>query len=220
MALTHQQIETLFEFTRKKLVSYYDVQVELVDHLASSIEEEMTQDTTISFESALEKVYARFGIFGFAHVVQERQIALEKQHRKLWQQTFKNYFTIPRVAFTVVLFCSILYITQLLKNNLQTDIIYALVYGCFIVVMIRLIIDKRKTRKPLLLTQSTPSFYILLEYVLPVCLGIFESNVSRSPLLLAGIITCIIIVQIALFKTHRQIQMKAMQLYPDAFART
>ena len=97
MPLTNEQIETLFLFTQKKFVHYYDLQVELVDHLACSIEEEMEKDTTFSFEAALQKVYSRFGLFGFAHVVQQRERALEKQHRELWRKTIKGYFTLPRI---------------------------------------------------------------------------------------------------------------------------
>ena len=41
MTLTHKQIDQLFAFTKKKMVRYYDLQVELVDHLAARIEEEM-----------------------------------------------------------------------------------------------------------------------------------------------------------------------------------
>ena len=73
MPLTDQQIEALFAFTKKKYVHHYDVQVELVDHLATSIEEEMEKDTKISFEDALQRVYARFGIFGFAKEQKRKQ---------------------------------------------------------------------------------------------------------------------------------------------------
>ncbi|MFZ1455121.1 MAG: hypothetical protein WAT46_03705 [Saprospiraceae bacterium] len=39
--LTMEQIETLFSFVKSKYVRYIDVQYELVDHLASAIEDEM-----------------------------------------------------------------------------------------------------------------------------------------------------------------------------------
>ena len=38
MKLTPQQIEQLYQFTRQHYVEWYDLQTELVDHLANSIE--------------------------------------------------------------------------------------------------------------------------------------------------------------------------------------
>mgnify|MGYP000193300158 CR=1 FL=1 len=39
--ITEVQYESLFAFCRKHYVQYYDVQVELVDHLAEAIEEKL-----------------------------------------------------------------------------------------------------------------------------------------------------------------------------------
>ena len=39
MKLTENQIEALYKFTRQHFVYHYDVQTELVDHLANDIEQ-------------------------------------------------------------------------------------------------------------------------------------------------------------------------------------
>ncbi len=49
MKLTEAQIEELYAFTRKKYVEHYDVQTELVDHLATSIEEKMSESRQYQF---------------------------------------------------------------------------------------------------------------------------------------------------------------------------
>ena len=72
MALSKQQIDELFIFTEKKFVKWYDLQLELVDHLANKIEEELEQNPNTNLETALKKVYATFGIFGFARIVSEK----------------------------------------------------------------------------------------------------------------------------------------------------
>lgn len=95
--LTSEQIESLFTFCRKHYVYYYDVQVELVDHLANAIESEMESDPRISFEKALEKVHKSFGIMGFATVVAEKEKMVLKQGRKLFWSTIKEQFTWPKV---------------------------------------------------------------------------------------------------------------------------
>tara|TARA_B100000949_G_scaffold96651_2_gene86211 strand:+ start:3582 stop:3746 length:165 start_codon:yes stop_codon:yes gene_type:complete len=47
------QIDRLYRFTREHFVEYYDVQTELVDHLASVIEKQWREDPAIGFENAL-----------------------------------------------------------------------------------------------------------------------------------------------------------------------
>ena len=58
MQLSKDQIDQLFAFTKKKMVHWHDLQVEIVDHLAERIEEEMNADSKLGFDDALAKVYA------------------------------------------------------------------------------------------------------------------------------------------------------------------
>ena len=60
ITLSKSQIDHLFEFTRKKYVRYDDVRFEIVDHLASDIENQMSEDSELSFESALKRTYSKF----------------------------------------------------------------------------------------------------------------------------------------------------------------
>ena len=54
MKLSAEQIERLYQFTRQHYVEYYDLQTELVDHLANAIEEQWQQNPKLSFEEALQ----------------------------------------------------------------------------------------------------------------------------------------------------------------------
>ena len=56
--LSKEQIDDIFNFVKSKYVRYIDLQYELVDHLASAVEEEMEQDQELNFSSALSKVYS------------------------------------------------------------------------------------------------------------------------------------------------------------------
>ena len=93
--LTDAQIDALFNFVKKKNVDYYDLQLELVDHLASEVEQQLTTDPTVSFEAALQKVYARFGIFGFTEVLEQKQKALARRDARVWWQYLKELFRVP-----------------------------------------------------------------------------------------------------------------------------
>ena len=44
MKLSSNQIQQLYTFTQQHYVEYYDLQTELVDHLANSIEEQCTEN--------------------------------------------------------------------------------------------------------------------------------------------------------------------------------
>ena len=103
MPLTEKQIESLFRFCEKKFVRHYDLQVELVDHLAERIEEEMAADATLGFDAALQRVYAGFGLFGFAHIVQDRSAMLHKRNSKLWWSQVRAFFVLPKILLTISL---------------------------------------------------------------------------------------------------------------------
>ena len=83
MKLTKDHIENLYQFTQKHYVEWYDLQTELVDHLANSIEEQWKQNPKLSFEDALQLEFKKFGVCGFMDVVEERKIALHKKYKKL-----------------------------------------------------------------------------------------------------------------------------------------
>ena len=78
MKLTPEQIERLYLFTRQHYVEWYDLQTELVDHLANAIEQQWQENPKISFEDALQKEFKKFGVFGFMDVVEKRQAAMNK----------------------------------------------------------------------------------------------------------------------------------------------
>lgn len=52
MKLSGEQIQELYKFTRKHFVIHYDLQTELVDHLANGIEEQWREYPERSFKDA------------------------------------------------------------------------------------------------------------------------------------------------------------------------
>lgn len=103
MKLNPSQIDRLYTFTRQHYVEYYDLQTELVDHLAHAIEAELEQNPQFSFEEVLNKEFKKFGVFGFMDVVEKRQIALGKKYNRLVLKHFKEFFTIPKIILTASL---------------------------------------------------------------------------------------------------------------------
>jgi hypothetical protein len=215
MALSDPQVEQLFAFTLKKSVRYYDLQVELVDHLASSIEEEMADDSNLSFDQALQKVYNRFGIFGFAKVVQEREAALLRSNRKIWLKAAGQFFNIPKVALTAAIFFAALFVGNYLPAE-SKGIIVSVVWFAFTLVEVR---HMRRARKEsvrnLLLTQYT-TFFSFSGFLFPYYIFVPNPTISNN-YVFAFLVIAVVIIESAVIEVNQQVRKKARELYPEAF---
>ena len=113
MKLNESQIENLYKFTRQHYVYHYDVQSELVDHLANDIEEIWKENPKISFEDARNKAFKKFGIFGFMDVVEAKQKQMNKRYWKILWRFVKEWFTFPKLLKTLSLFVIFVYVLKL-----------------------------------------------------------------------------------------------------------
>lgn len=103
MKLNPEQIERLYQFTRQHYVEWYDLQTELVDHLANAIEAQWQENPKLTFEEILQKEFKKFGVFGFMDVVEKRQAALNRKYNGIIWNHFKAFFTIPKIILTTTL---------------------------------------------------------------------------------------------------------------------
>lgn len=151
MKLTDLQIEELFIFTRQHYVEWYDVQMELVDHLANDIEAIWQKEPNLGFTQARDKSFKKFGIFGFMDVIEKRTGVLEKKYWKMVWVILKKFFKVPQIILTLVIFLGI-YETLTLFPNEYTIPILGLV--CFAVLIVRLIILGKQKKKRFIQTQK------------------------------------------------------------------
>ncbi|MGB1269935.1 MAG: hypothetical protein ACPG45_09365 [Flavobacteriaceae bacterium] len=93
----------LYAFTKAHYVEYYDLQTELVDHLANGIELLWQEKPTLSFDDALQVEFKKFGVFGFTDLVSERLKKMNKRYNKLILSILKTYFTIPKLFLTTMM---------------------------------------------------------------------------------------------------------------------
>lgn len=118
MKINSQQIDQLYAFTKQHFVEHYDLQTELVDHLANGIEQQWSQNPNISFDEALNKEFKKFGIFGFSDIVEKRTRTLEKKYWKFLWKTFKTFFGIPKIIATICLIFTVFQIL-ILSNRFE-----------------------------------------------------------------------------------------------------
>ena len=119
MKLTKEQIQQLYSFTQQHYVEYFDVQTELVDHLANDIENIWSNKPAISFEEARTISFKKFGVFGFMDVVEARTNALYKKYWKLVWSYLLTFFKIPQIALTGLLFIIIYLILSEINIDLE-----------------------------------------------------------------------------------------------------
>lgn len=134
MKLTTEQIDQLYAFTRQHFVEWYDLQSELVDHLANAIEQEWEQNPNRTFEEILDNEFNKFGIFGFMDVVEERRKFLNKKYSRLIWGYYREFFGLPKIILTVALFFGLHTIIRLTANRdvFPTIVVaFFLIYGFF-----------------------------------------------------------------------------------------
>lgn len=130
MELTENQIQELYKFTRKHFVEFYDVQTELVDHLANDIEQIWQEKPQLSFEQARDISFRKFGVFGFMDVISSKQKALSKKYLKILWSFTKEWFRLPKIILTLFIF---FFTYQILQFRIGFYIICTLIFLLMIV---------------------------------------------------------------------------------------
>ncbi|OIQ36514.1 MAG: hypothetical protein BM563_10675 [Bacteroidetes bacterium MedPE-SWsnd-G1] len=117
MSLTESRIKELYQFTRAHFVEHYDVQTELVDHLANDIEAIWENQPSLSFEQARDQSFKKFGVFGFMGVVEEKQKQISKKYWRLVWSVFKGFFKLPQIIVTATICMGIYTLLQLVNQE-------------------------------------------------------------------------------------------------------
>ncbi len=143
-SLSKEQIQKIFDFTRQKYVKYYDVQIELVDHIAEEIQARRAQDPSLSFDDAMYQVYKSFGIFGFSKVQEEKVKQIEQYWGKRIGRHLLSYLTLPKLLMSIGLTIGFSLVTRFI-HALHWDLSYA-VLGAALAYIIWIIFTVRKIK--------------------------------------------------------------------------
>ncbi|AMC11247.1 hypothetical protein Lupro_08260 [Lutibacter profundi] len=132
MKLTKEQITYIDDYLKHHKVKYWDIRIELLDHIVSTIEEKMEQG--ISFDDAMIEVHKSFGnsmkmlwntgveysIFanglGFKNLVQTKKKQMNKKYRNLY---FKEIFNFLKSFRNSTILGIIFYLNYLLFQNVE-----------------------------------------------------------------------------------------------------
>ena len=147
MKISKEQINQLYTFTRQHYVEWYDLQTELVDHLANDIETILEKEPNLSFNQAKNKAFKKFGIFGFGELIEEKQKSLNKKYWFLVLKYFKEFLTLPKVILTFLMI-GITYLLFVLITN--KDFLISIYFGLFFLVIAGFMYFNHKRNKALI----------------------------------------------------------------------
>lgn len=160
MQLNEQQIQQLYTFTRQHFVEWYDLQSELVDHLANAIEKEWQQNPKLTFEEVLNIEFKKFGVFGFMDVVEKRQAVLNKKYNKLVLSELRGFFSITKIIGTLSVTGLVFYLLKSFQEGLLIMQIVFVLSAVFF--LIGILILSRKIKKN---TQQTGKKWLFKDII-------------------------------------------------------
>lgn len=129
--LTQAQLQEIYALCKRKDIQYLELRMELVDHIASRIEDIWQEQPELSFKDAFHKVYKSFGIFGLSEIAEEHEKLVAKRfYRKVWVE-FKSWIKPPKlIAFASLLFVFFVvmkYLPQISLGLVQANMLFALI---------------------------------------------------------------------------------------------
>lgn len=218
MKLTKEQLARIRSFIQQKGFNYIDVQMEILDHVASSVEERMEADQHLKFEDAITQTHEAFGPDGFTVIQKSVVKGLKKKYSKFFWQNFLSYFGYKYIL--MVLFLGfVVYKLQMMVSNDNFYTIY--IIGMFGIVGILLLYNlKDSIYKKYMSYRSAVSFLTFLGSFLVVTnMAISKSNqtliffsLNRSFLIVSVLITLFVIYFITALKTAKAGMRESKQL--------
>jgi hypothetical protein len=220
MVLSDDQIERLFQFTKEQGVYYYDVQIELVDHLATNIEAAMAADEMLTFPEAIRKAFDSFGVAGFEDVCAEKAGAANTREYKMLMNEAKQWLGFHRLMLLLALGSLIFFLGTVFEPVVRVYVVMALSFGLY-GYSIHILFAGTITKNLLLLSYTGFALafapFSPLLYVLNV--EIWRGLESKPIELMIVPVLIIFAVQISLCNVRRQLKQEAQSLYPEAFVK-
>jgi len=103
MKLTTEQIDCVFDYVASHNIKWYELQVELTDHLVSIMEEIWSQDTELSFHQVKHQAEQRFGRNYFREIEAEKRKILQKQFNLNQRKMVSEYLKFPKIALSILM---------------------------------------------------------------------------------------------------------------------
>jgi hypothetical protein len=163
MKLTKEQITYIENYIKKNDVKYYEVYMEILDHMILSVEAVLENDKEISFEDAVVQAKNEgFGKKGFRGMMNEKQKLAQKQANKQNNKMIKEYFTFPKIVMTFFIFISYFLFLECFEDPRKANLLCIVAVGFSAVLQIIYFWKYRKISKlTILKTQILSNMFLV-----------------------------------------------------------
>lgn len=103
MKLTAEQIKYVSNYVKSFDIKWYELQVELTDHMVTSMEEIWEKDPELSFHQVKQYAEDKFGRNGFKAIENERKNILQKEYNSNQRKMIATYLNFPKIIGSVLL---------------------------------------------------------------------------------------------------------------------
>lgn len=227
MQLSNEQYQVVSQYCHKSGKYFYDVEIELTDHMVNYIEDKMVDSS--EFNNLFEQVKTQFNKATIHQIIQEKTAAIESSIKQKLKTELLKYLIVPKIALSFLLIAAVIWLDQ--NKDIEKiagsfihlinllNITYAFGKGKAANENIR---DKKKHLLSMKIIRSYHLIFILPTiFYLLISLGIiFEINTSFALIykLALYMLPVVILLNLAWQQVYINAQLKIRNNYPGAFA--
>ena len=215
MKLTTEQIKYVSDYIESKDIKWYELQVELTDHMVSSMEEIWEKDPELTFHQVKQYAENKFtGDSSFKSIEKERTEIMGKEFRKEQWKMIGEYLKFPKI------FASIIVVFLTFKISLYFEEPRKFVAGLFLFLLfaaIPIVYSYYKNRKIagnrfIEIEKSNPIALLFGGFInLGLSLGsVFKEEINEYPLVLF-LFCCLWALTVLCVITGTQLQNKTIK---------
>jgi 4-amino-4-deoxy-L-arabinose transferase-like glycosyltransferase len=212
MKLSAEQIAQIKSWISKRGFTHTDVQYEIIDHVASAIEDKMEEKPQLSLEEAFSEVHKSFGVFGFQSFEESIANRLNKELLHSYWSAFKTIVLSTKIIIPLLIFVIINLISQQIPQYFEKIILGGLL-GLLVFTLLY-IFRERKSKKYL---KSYLSFKMASAVVPLMAVNIFNLRFLFldlvDPIWTALIISILVIAIWAVYLGSHQMIRKTEKLH-------
>lgn len=184
MNLTTDQIQYIDIYVEKSGIEWFDLKIELVDHLADATAQILEDNPEIAFEAAVTKAKLAFGTKGFKPLITNKTKQIESA---FYNRVFKyliTFFSLPKIIITAALMYVLVSLYKVLEN--KENFLFSLVGVLFVFTILsfwwsyrRKTIDNKK-HLSLSYMQSVSQIVNMLAQLFSFSLTLFKSSLIEG----------------------------------------
>lgn len=225
--LTFGQIQELENLCYAEGIYFYDIRIEMTDHLAQGIEQKMAQLPDLTFEEAKRETAQSLGLYGFHKIVEEKEALIANALRTRQRTLFWEYFALPKLIGSCILFLAFASPYLLFKTAVDLNIKINMIGSAVFIIAAGLysLFTFIRPREKLISLPPLSRFNWLILWVLLInTTNLLKEHKNETwfnstgfVMVFSFMMTISILFGLAWLSTYRKVYKEARKNYPLAF---